>query len=178
MNHIMLDIETLGSAPGSVILSIAAVRFDETAIGEVFYEIVDPASCVTAGMTIDPSTVLWWMQQSDPARAEVCKPGVHIMEVLRKFSHFANPFGERLAASTIWGNGATFDNVLLSEAFRLTGLTRPWSHRLDRCFRTMKAAFPTDPPAFEGVAHHPVDDAKHQIRHLQVILRKYSFTIS
>ena len=28
MEHIMIDIETLGTKPGSIILSIAAVKFD------------------------------------------------------------------------------------------------------------------------------------------------------
>ncbi len=181
MNHVMLDIETLGSAPGSVILSIAAVRFDETAIGETFYEVVDPASCVAAGMTIDPATVVWWMQQSEPARAAVCKSGDHIEIVLQKFARFLNPpeadFSASFAVSAVWGDGATFDNVLLSEAYRAVALPRPWSHRVDRCFRTVKALFPVDPPEFAGVKHNPVDDAKHQIQHLQAIVAKYGFRL-
>ena len=36
MNHVMLDLETFGSRPGSVIVSIGMVRFGATHLGEEF----------------------------------------------------------------------------------------------------------------------------------------------
>ena len=37
MNHVMVDIETLGTTNNSVVLSIGAVKFDHQGLGEEFY---------------------------------------------------------------------------------------------------------------------------------------------
>ena len=68
MSNLMLDIETLGTGPNSVILSIGAVEFDETGVISKFYEAIDPESCTDWGLQIDARTVLWWMDQNDAAR--------------------------------------------------------------------------------------------------------------
>ncbi|POO54357.1 hypothetical protein CPJ18_02345 [Agrobacterium rosae] len=64
MLDLMIDIETLGTAPGSVILSVGAVTFNaETGeFGEGFYAAVEPQSAVDMGLTIDVSTLKWWME--------------------------------------------------------------------------------------------------------------------
>lgn len=61
LNHCMLDLETFGTKPGSVIRSIGAVMFDlDGRTGPEFYRNIDEESCVKAGLTYDPSTVSWW----------------------------------------------------------------------------------------------------------------------
>lgn len=163
MNNVMLDLETLGSSPGSVIVSIGAVRFSrEEEVGDRFYRTVDPASCQRRGLTIDAKNVLWWLGQSEDARREVAKAQVPIEVALLDFSEF---LGED---ARVWGNGATFDNVLLSEAYKAADLRRPWSHKGDRCYRTIKNLFgiglaPAPRPAVE---HNALDDAISQATHL------------
>ena len=53
--HVMIDIETLGSKPGSVIVAIAAVRFDlDTGnVKKSYVSHVDPDSCVKKGLKIE-----------------------------------------------------------------------------------------------------------------------------
>ena len=74
--HIMLDIETLGTTPGCVIASIGACTFAPES-GEVarqtFYDLIDIGDAVGAGLTIEYGTVLWWLRQSDEARAEITR---------------------------------------------------------------------------------------------------------
>ena len=174
MNHVMLDLETFGSRPGSVIVSIGMVRFGAAHLGEEFYRLIDPNSCVELGMTMDPDSIMWWLAQSDPARASLTgSPGDHIRVALQD----ASAFLLQTVNTCVWGNGATFDNVLLSEAYRMANLQRPWSHRLDRCFRTMKLGFPTNPPAREGTHHNALDDAKHQAIWLQKIYQKHNLIL-
>ncbi len=61
MNHLMLDLETWGTAPGSALRSIGAVFFDlDGKTGETFYRNIDKQSCLDAGLKIDPATVSWW----------------------------------------------------------------------------------------------------------------------
>lgn len=68
MIDVMIDIETLGTKPGAAILSIGAVMFSATGLGETFYTPVSLKSCTDIGLTVDPDTVAWWMQQSEEAR--------------------------------------------------------------------------------------------------------------
>lgn len=65
----------------------------------------------------------------------------------------------------IWGNGATFDNMILRNAYLATGQRQPWNFRDDVCFRTVKYLFPLK-KEFQGVRHHALDDARNQAKYL------------
>ena len=65
----------------------------------------------------------------------------------------------------VWGNGASFDNVLLATAYKRLGMETPWPFWKDRCFRTMKNVCKVD-HSFEGTAHNALDDARSQAQHL------------
>jgi len=68
--HIMIDLETMGTRPDAPIIAIGAVSFDVDTdwVWRTFYVNIDLQSAVSAGAKIDPSTVMWWMKQSDEAR--------------------------------------------------------------------------------------------------------------
>lgn len=78
MKHVMVDLETLGTKPGSVILSIGAVTFDLDGSGRdgrTFYQRVNIQSCLDAGMTVDGDTVEWWFHPDrDQARRALLSP--------------------------------------------------------------------------------------------------------
>lgn len=63
MRNVMIDLETFGTRPGSVIVSIGAVEFSMDGIGEAYYRAIDVASSLLAGLTIDEITVKWWREQ-------------------------------------------------------------------------------------------------------------------
>lgn len=171
---IMLDLETLSTRPGGVIISIGATKFDENGpYGEPFYMRINPKSSMDAGFLIEADTILWWMRQSDEARAEFQKESHHVFEVMSKFSvwcdspyvkcvgHIANPNIE------LWGNGANFDNAILKAAYDKLGLNAPWEFYNDRCYRTMKAMYPhIKMPKRVGTHHNALDDAISQVNHL------------
>ncbi len=141
--HIMLDLETMGTTPGSAITQIGAVVFDPATekFGATFYRRICLRSCVEIGMTMDPDTVIWWLKQSDAARAEFAKPSIHIAVALRDFKSFLVNHLDGDVSPCIWGNGAGFDNILLADAYRLYGYGSVWPHYADRCFRTLKSEF-------------------------------------
>jgi DNA polymerase III epsilon subunit-like protein len=61
---IMIDIETLGTEPGSIITSIAAVPFNRNGeMGKAFYMNIDIQSSIDAGLTINAETLKFWMEQ-------------------------------------------------------------------------------------------------------------------
>lgn len=173
MAHVMLDIETLSTAPNAVIISIGAVKFTASgsaqgpagAIDEsTFYERIDPASCTQAGLHTDPATVAWWRRQSPEARKVLDAGGGQLEDVLRRFLAWAGP------RPHIWGNGSDFDNVIVASACKAVGITRPWSYAQNRCYRTVKALAPTVALNREGTHHNALDDACTQAEHLIRVL--------
>lgn len=169
---IMVDIETLGVRPGSVILSIGAVKFDRHGVHDSFYQVITPKSCTDVGLKIDIDTVMWWFNQSPEAqKALLAEPRYSIGETLTAFSRWLLggdgshnwPDADDIE---LWGNGANFDNVLLAAAYDACGLDRPWKFYNDRCYRTLKALHPDVPMARSGTHHNALDDARSQALHL------------
>ncbi len=161
--NVMLDLETLGQRPGAVIRAIGAVKFSAAGLGEEFYRRIDAQSCVDSGLQIDASTVMWWLKQSDAARAEMTLPGDHIAQVLVDFSRWLDPLENEIV---LWGNGSDFDNAILAEAYHATKFELPWSFWNNRCYRTLKSLFPQRQQKSQcGVKHNALDDARSQAWH-------------
>lgn len=164
----MVDIETFGQTPGSIITSIGAVLFDENQSypDVAYYQRVCPKSCMEIGLTFDPETVQWWLRQSDEARSEMTnKDRLPIKEALVLLNQFFAQVPRRMLC--VWGNGASFDNTLLPAAYRACGMPQPWEFWNDRCYRTMKNMFPKVPLQKRlGTHHNALDDAVTQADHL------------
>lgn len=166
--QVMLDLETLGSTPGSVITSIGAVEFGGGTVLRRFYQRVNPESCILAGLHMDPQTVIWWLGQSEEARRELTNPdNVPLAKTLQEFSDWLP------AGAEVWGDGAAFDNVLLSCAYEALRMPRPWGYRNDRCYRTLRNLRPDIERQQDtaAVKHHALHDAEQQARHLMNILK-------
>lgn len=175
MNNIMLDLETMGNKPGSAITAIGAVRFDENGVSHKFYQPVDVESSISAGMKIDGDTVKWWMKQSDDARSHINDPRmVTLVEALFTFSQWATNSEGNVQ---LWGNGASFDNVIIGDAYDLTSIERPWEFWNDRCYRTVKSLFPSVKLQRVGTHHNAVDDAESQALHLIKIAKTFWLTL-
>lgn len=168
MTNIMLDLETLGNGTNAVIIAIGAVQFDHTGLGQTFYTTVDPQSCVDLGMKMDVSTVMWWMKQSDAARKAFDQAGTPILGALHNFADYVKDCAG--GSAEVWGNGATFDNVILGNAYALASLPKPWPYWGDRCHRTLKNLYPHITFDKVGTAHNALDDAVSQALHASKIL--------
>jgi len=169
--NVMLDLETMGTRPGSAIVAIGAIEFDPQSdqLGRTFYTTNSLASAVDLGLAMDPGTVTWWLAQSDTARKELTEAKGDLKASLQTFSAWLLGCGSDVR---VWGNGSDFDNVLLGEAYRTIGLKAPWNFWNNRCYRTMKGLAPQVKLTWDGVRHNALDDAKYQARHLQLILRE------
>lgn len=173
MHHIMLDIETLGTAPGSIIASIAAVVFGPEGTGRMFYQRVKLESCAALGLTVDADTVLWWMQKDGAGRHELTTPKERapIIDALRGLAAFiadaARSSGPNLQ---IWGNGPDFDCALLESAYRRAGLPCPWRPWDQRCLRTLRSIAPHIPKTTPQIPHHALHDSIAQAQHAGQIL--------
>lgn len=176
-NRIMLDLETLGTRPGCAILSIGAVFFSSTHEewkGPTFYAPVNRLSCVAVGLDEDPDTVAWWRGQGSEARAVLAAadlgatPG--LKDVLASFSRWVaeNALSKDVQ---VWGNGADFDNPILSAAYMAVQLKQPWGPYSGRCYRTLKALHPKEKLVRSGTHHNALDDAVSQAEHAVRMLK-------
>jgi len=163
----MIDLETMGTRPTAPIVSIGAVAFDATGIHDKFYVNVDLTSAVAAGGIIDPSTVMWWMSQSDESRAAllVKDDQYSVVGALSALS----AWGDWGKVTGVWGNGATFDNVILRETYYRAAVPCPWPFWNDRCYRTIKTIYPNVELVRSGTHHNALDDARTQAEHLIAI---------
>lgn len=166
MTHIMLDIETLGTRPGFVVLSAAFVRFSDYASTSVNLNVEDQ---IAIGLERDPDTIAWWAQQSQEARAAAFGPAAPLLPVLE---HLAAWLAWAGPDAFIWCHGASFDAPMLQEVYRRAGLPIPWSFRNVRDTRTLYdlagvnlADYPT------GTAHNALDDAIAQTKAANEALR-------
>ncbi|MGJ0639224.1 3'-5' exonuclease [Xenorhabdus bovienii] len=159
--NLMLDLETMGTATDSAIISIGAVFFDPATgeLGSSFYSPVDLTSSMQSGGAVDglPS----------------------ITEVLFELEEFVNKSTKyNTHGLKVWGNGASFDNVILRSAYDREKIKPLWRWNNDRDVRTiveLGRAIGFDPKynmPFEGSRHNALDDAIHQAKYVSIIWQK------
>ena len=173
---LMIDTETAGLPPTGALLSIGAVFFDlqTQTMGPTFLRTVHLATSVRDGGTIDPSTFMWWLGQSDEARHGIRFGGQDIRKVLQDFSDWIKETCRHEDVRP-YGNSASFDLPKIASACQRAGLPVPWHYVHERCFRTMRAMYPSVEynPADKGTGNHnALEDAKFQVEHLWKIANR------
>lgn len=172
----MVDIETLGTRPGAMILSIGAVPFGADGIGSrEFHHVVSRKSCRDAGFSSDLETVAWWYEKPEGERG-ILKEGVGVHAVpigivLCAFAQWLEIVRVNGPKVCVWGNGSDFDNALIQEAYRKVGMPVPWDFYNNRCYRTLKSLRPDIKIDRQHGAHHnALFDAKNQAEHAVKII--------
>lgn len=183
MRHVMIDLETLGTQPGSVILSIGAVLFDPSktgneCLGKELYSVISRESCEAAKLEVSQDTLDWWEEQSPEARAVLAQSSDEARSValgiaLKELADFIP------AGAKVWSNGANFDQPLLDVAYNRCGIALPWKYWNSRCYRTIVALHPNEkairPPTV--CAHNALEDAKWQAYHMVNVAATLNITI-
>jgi hypothetical protein len=167
-NDVMTDLETMDTAKTAAITAIGAVAMNLKTgkLGPTFYVKVNLQSCIDAGLTVDGDTISWWMMQSEAARKEMGSKGIPLRDALLQFADYMHKY-ERL-----WGNGASFDNAILANAYKQTKIDMPWDFWNDRCYRTVKNQYPHIEMVRDGTPHHALHDAVNQANHLIAIYKE------
>lgn len=190
MAEIMLDLETLGTRPGSAIRSVGAALFEldgdgpatakavvtrgsetvsglpvENFVPLTFYSGVRAISCWVAGLTVDKSTLEWWEKQSREAQEAARRDQRDLLEVVESF----HAWFARTGARRVWCQGAGFDTVIWERAAAAVERQVPWKFWDVMCTRTLYAVagFDYRSVPFAGTAHSALDDALHQIKCVQ-----------
>lgn len=185
-NHLMIDLETAGTEPGSAIMSIAAAAFSPYEDYEqefpddiqLFSMNVKLQSSIDAGLKVDGDTVMWWMAQGKEAVDALTVPEpVKLSTAVAGFNSFYWKLKESLPDKTpiyIWSHGATFDPPQWEMACRAVKKRPPWMYFNCRDTRTLfDLAFDDGFPAFEGFGtkHNAMHDVLGQIIQTQEAYR-------
>ena len=179
--HVMIDTETLGRTPGSVVRSVAAVEFDprtgETGRQKVWK--IDLADSIRYGFKVEASTLKWWMMQSDEARRDFVEGAETPLE------DFFEEFMEFLADTdeekdfTLWCLQLDFDVAMLRSMYSWYNLNvyrcdeevLPWNFRKVRDVRPYIDALDSAgllPPKVAD-RHTPLADCLAQINYVHMV---------
>lgn len=122
-------------------------------------------------MEVDGSTIYWWLEQNQNARDRLQNPKpIHLKLALLKLRQFY----EKHKPSYLWAH-ATFDPVLVAEAYRLIGQSTPWGRRDPRDLRTLEWLAGNPPhliPKNEDLRHDALYDAQVQAVRINQLLVK------
>ncbi|QLV68163.1 3'-5' exoribonuclease [Citrobacter sp. RHBSTW-00570] len=180
--HLMVDMETMGNSPDAPIVSIGAVFFDPSTgnTGAEFYQVVSLESSMSFGMKPDASTIQWWLKQSSEARSAILvDEAMGLLETLELLADFiAENAANGSHTVQLWGNGRSFDNVILRRAYALTDTPFAVPFWNDRDVRTMVelgksvGINPRFDIPFEGDMHNALSDARHQVKYVSAIWQR------
>lgn len=180
--HLMVDMETMGNSPDAPIVSIGAVFFDPSTgnTGAEFYQVVSLESSMSFGMKPDASKIQWWLKQSSEARSAILvDEAMGLLETLELLADFiAENAANGSHTVQLWGNGCSFDNVILRRAYALTDtpFTVPfWNDRDVRTMVELGKSVGINPRfdiPFEGEMHNALSDARHQVKYVSAIWQR------
>lgn len=177
----MIDLETLGTTPGSIILSVGALLFDPFQLNteqelrtHTFYANIAPSSQPNSHSSAD--TIAWWAQQSSEAQAAVQTDQQHIADVLRNLYNFLMFRGsgqQHPPAHELWANGPNFDCVLLQYAYdQYSTFSMPLPYYQHYDVRTAKELVwrhgHRRPQIHIGTKHNALDDCVAQAMYVQL----------
>jgi hypothetical protein len=162
--HLMLDIETLGTKPGAVVLSVAFVRFSDEAHTTLNLSVSDQ---LAAGLTIDESTHAWWgaqEAQAPGAWAAVTSNPVPLLAALDHVDAWL-AWAANGTDALIWCHGASFDAPILEAVYLAAGRVAPWKFWNIRDTRTLYDLAGVDVKAYACPPPHiALNDALGQTR--------------
>ena len=183
MTHIVVDIETLGLKPGSVILEIGAAAFvagQQGPITNTFNVTIAPFKSVSdLGASVESRTNDWWCREHrnkyDDLMRDCTTDNNSPADALYQFKNWTNLFN---GPKVFWGNGPEFDMVLLQWYFeqanridaRIGNL--PWHYSEVASLRSLKALAPDfDPKEIVNPnPHRAGSDALYEAQVLQAYI--------
>ena len=157
--NVVIDLETLGLSPSSVILSIGAVKEN----GDTFYTELDWRDQQECGRAVDVSTCLWWGGQDKKlCPLDGTQTLYYALEGLQDFLEC-----EKKEDLYIWARGTDFDIALLNHAFRQEMLEIPWIYKNVRDIRTALAIKECMREDYNPILkHHALSDAIADMKNL------------
>jgi len=174
-NHlVVIDFETCDTSPNAQVLTMGATLFNPTTISSVdelsrntFYAEFKEQK----NRTLSIDTLAWWMQQTRKAQ-QTAFEGLHKIQPAEILTNF-NKWLQDKKATHLVGNGASFDNPILSSLYRQYDIKPTLPFWCDLDLRTMKWLEGGDKPKWPAglIAHNAAHDAIYEAMQFQHIYK-------
>jgi hypothetical protein len=172
--HAMIDIETLGTEPDCVVLSVGAVKFDP-------YKLTDPHAKtlwrpsadeqMDADRSVLESTLQWWAGQPQHIQDEAFTEDNRIP--LDQFFKELNKY--LVGVDKVWCQGPQFDMVILENLYKQFDHHMNWAFWQIMDCRTIFNMMPVDPrKAIQQNLHSADEDAYYQAVCVQGVYQHWS----
>ena len=171
--HGMIDLETLGVEPDSVILTLGAIKFDPKSEDEphsgLYFRInVDEQTAL--GRTIDPNTLEWWGRQTKEIQEEALGESdrINLDQVTKEINKFC------MSCEALWCQGPLFDYAILQNLYKQLGKPCPWNYWQIKDSRTLFGLCDMDPRKdMQTDAHNALADCYYQAKAVQKVYRQF-----
>ena len=174
--QLMVDLETLGTSPDCPVISIGAAWFDipTRTIGPTFYMALELTDQIDDRVRFaDASTIKWWLSQSNAAKhvfKEGARPTADVLQLFYKWIMQEAGAGKNSKATKNcypWGNGCSFDLVILESMFKAYNVECPWLFYNQRDLRTYREYVGNNKKVEKlGTDHNALDDSISQIKYI------------
>lgn len=131
-NAIMVDIETLGNKPKSVVFEVGVVIFNDRHILDKRLFKLNSAAAIGAGFIVVESTMKWWEKQDRDIKQDVLYKG-DLKTDLIDFTDFCF---KHSTDQTKWWSQGHFDFPLIEDYLNYFNLPIPWKYWNIRELRT------------------------------------------
>jgi hypothetical protein len=167
----MLDIETMGTRPDTVILTLAATKFDP-------YTISNTTACLYIKPNVDEQlergrshsedTLEWWSKQDPIVREEAFSEDmrVDVNFMLGEINRFM------VGVDEIWCQGPVFDIGILENIYRQYQRPAPWQFYQIRDSRTLFAVHGDPRDKNKSGLHNALEDCISQVAAVQSIYQR------
>lgn len=137
--HVCVDLETLATVPGAVVLEIGAVAFDLDVPEEEWLRFSREVAMRAPDQqerVIDVDTLDWWTKRAkEGAVIPGLSAGMDLADAVRAFFEW---FRQHEAEDCrVWAWGMDFDFGILKNAADQIGEKLPWRYNNQRCARTL-----------------------------------------
>lgn len=131
--EVMIDIETLGTRPGSVITQIGVARFDKVKVQSSWSGYVSIDEQLEKGAKLDIDTLRWWAASPQGLAAQLAKRPISTTSVAYVLEQLDNQVRGCIG---VWANSPSFDLVLLEDLYNRFERPLPWKYTQQRDQRT------------------------------------------
>lgn len=166
--HATIDLETLDTRPGCVILSLGGVKFDpfsrDEPHDEIYFKLdIDEQSAL--GRSISDGTMEWWSKQDPQVMEEAFSDADRdtIDDVINAIRKWMN------GVDVLWGQGYGFDMTILENLYWQKEQPVPWNFWQVRDSRTLFKCCRKDPrKSMQTDLHNALADAFYQSKAIQL----------
>ena len=179
--HLVLDLETLGTKTNSSILTIGALIFNPNSTDildfvsektenspsiSTFYKKISLDSCESIGLEIDDATIKWWSQQNQEAQDEAFSDNdrFDIKEALLELNKFSK------TCKKFWAKDPGFDCSILEYVAEKLSMGVPWQYYQTRSIRTIEDHI--DFKSAKVNSHNALEDSLYEAASVQAFYKK------